>query len=91
MAERAIAVRVSGRVQGVAYRAWTQGLARRTGVRGWVRNLSDGSVGALLIGPEDRVEEMVQAMRRGPPDARVEDLAASAAEDDGSLGFAIRR
>jgi len=91
MAERALAVRVSGRVQGVAYRAWTQAEARRLGVRGWVRNLSDGSVAALLIGPEEAVEAMVRAMRRGPADAEVADLALTEARDDGSADFRIRR
>ena len=43
-------------MQGVAYRGWAQGVARRLGLRGWVRNLADGSVAALLVGPEEAVE-----------------------------------
>ena len=91
MADRALAVRVSGRVQGVAYRAWVQGVARGLGLRGWVRNLPDGSVAALVVGPEDQVGGMVRAMRRGPPDAEVEDLTLTEARDDGSEDFRIRR
>ena len=91
MADRALAVRVSGRVQGVAYRAWVQGVARGLGLRGWVRNLPDGSVVALLIGLDEAVEGMIRAMRRGPPDAEVEDLTLTEARDDGSEDFRIRR
>jgi len=91
MDDRAVAVRATGLVQGVAYRAWTRELARGLGLRGWVRNLADGSVAALLIGPEDAVEGMIRAMRRGPPGAEVEDLTLTEAEDDGSEGFRILR
>ena len=91
MADRAVAVRVRGRVQGVAYRAWAQGVARGLGLRGWVRNLADGSVAALVIGPQDRVEAMIRAMRRGPLDAEVENLTLTEARDDGSEDFRIRR
>ena len=91
MPDRAVAAKITGQVQGVAYRAWTQTMARRLALRGWVRNLADGSVAALVIGPEEAVEALIAAMRRGPPDAEVEDLTVTEARDDGSDGFRILR
>ena len=88
---RAVRLRISGRVQGVGYRAWAVRTAARLGVRGWVRNQSDGSVEALVIGGEPAVAAMVEACRRGPGAATVADVAVSEAEDDGSLGFDARR
>lgn len=85
--ERAVAVRIEGRVQGVWYRGWAQQEAERRGLRGWVRNRNDGSVEALFIGPEARVSEMVTACRRGPPAARVSAVIERPAEDDGSPAF----
>ena len=85
--ERAVALRIEGRVQGVWYRGWAVVEAERRGLRGWVRNRRDGSVEALLIGAETRVAEMIAACRRGPPAARVSAVTEQAAADDGSLGF----
>jgi acylphosphatase len=64
-------IRIHGRVQGVAYRAWTVETAQALGVRGWVRNRSDGTVEALLIGQASVVQAMIDACRDGPPAARV--------------------
>ncbi len=82
--QRAVAVRVTGRVQGVWYRGWAQGEARRLGLRGWVGNQPDGSVAAVLAGPEAAVAAMLEAMRRGPPEARV-----AGVEVDGSDGRGV--
>jgi len=62
---------ISGRVQGVGYRAWVDNQARAHGLEGWVRNRRDGSVEALFAGPADVVSEMVARCRRGPSSARV--------------------
>ena len=70
--ERAIAVHVTGRVQGVSYRAYTSEQAVRLGVKGWVANRDDGSVDAALLGSGDALAELVGLMRRGPPQATVE-------------------
>lgn len=67
--------RVMGRVQGVAFRAWTQGLAQSLGLRGWVCNNPDGSVTALLIGRPEQVDEMLDAMWAGPGAAAVRDVS----------------
>jgi acylphosphatase len=68
---------ISGTVQGVSYRASTQEQARPRGVVGWVRNLDDGRVEALLQGSKDKVEELVQWCRKGPPAAKVEKVVVS--------------
>jgi len=63
---------VSGRVQGVFFRANTQAEAQRRGVTGWVRNCFDGRVEAVFEGPKDKVQEMVAWCHKGPPFARVD-------------------
>ena len=84
---RSARLRITGRVQGVGYRAWAMQVATRLGLRGWVRNRTDGSVEALVIGEDDAVARMIEACREGPFGARVSDVAISDAEDDGSAGF----
>ena len=78
--ERAIAVRVTGAVQGVSYRAYTMEQAVRLGVRGWVANRDDGSVEALLFGRGDVLAELVGLMRRGSPQAFVEGVDVRSAD-----------
>lgn len=63
---------IRGRVQGVGYRAWVAEEAERRNLEGWVRNRRDGSVEAVVAGPEDVVADMVAQCRRGPPLARVD-------------------
>ena len=75
-------VMVRGRVQGVAFRVWTEHAALARGVEGWVRNLRDGSVEAVFAGPTEAVDAMVEACRRGPPGAWVESLDARDAAPD---------
>ncbi|HVP26802.1 MAG TPA: acylphosphatase [Candidatus Bathyarchaeia archaeon] len=62
---------VSGRVQGVFFRSETKHEAERCGVKGWVRNLSDGRVEAVFEGEEESVRRLVEFFERGPPDAEV--------------------
>ncbi|MCB2134115.1 MAG: acylphosphatase [Rhodobacteraceae bacterium] len=88
MREMAVQVRVTGRVQGVAYRAWTRAVAASRGIRGWVRNRDDGSVEAVLAGPEDA---MIAAMSEGPGAARVTDVWTEPADPATvAQGFVIR-
>ena len=91
MREIAYRIRVTGHVQGVAYRAWARGEAGALGLRGWVRNRGDGSVEALIAGPEAAVEAMVTAMGEGPGAARVTDVWTEPADPAAvPPGFAIR-
>lgn len=68
---------VSGRVQGVWFRAWTVKEASTRGLNGWVRNRSDGSVEALVSGEASAVRSMVKAFYRGPTLARVDKIYES--------------
>ncbi|MBI2981651.1 MAG: acylphosphatase [Deltaproteobacteria bacterium] len=65
---------ISGRVQGVCYRAWTEEVANSLQLTGWVRNLPTGDVESLLEGEKSRVEEMIQKCRQGPTTARVKEV-----------------
>ena len=69
-----IHVLVSGRVQGVGFRYFVRERAEATGVTGWVRNLRDGSVEAVLIGAPDAVQAMLDAIGRGPGGAHVDEV-----------------
>ena len=83
-------VTVSGRVQGVGFRFFVEEAARREGVRGWVRNLPDGRVEALVEGDEEAVTRVEQKIRRGPSSARVQDVQVHAEPPTGQAGFEIR-
>ena len=93
MAARSETVRliVTGKVQGVGYRFWATRMAIRLGLRGWVRNRADGSVEALVTGTPQEVAAMIEACWSGPPGARVADVTAAPAADDGSAGFVARQ
>ena len=82
---------VSGRVQGVYFRATTRETAAEHGVDGWVRNLADGRVEAVFEGPPDAVDAMVDFCGEGSPAARVEDLEVEREPPEGLEGFEIRR
>ncbi len=65
-------LRIYGRVQGVFFRSSMRGRATKLGLTGWVRNLPDGSVEAVVEGPKDKVDELIRWAHRGPPLARVD-------------------
>ena len=68
---------IQGRVQGVGFR-WSLGAeARALGLKGWVRNRSDGSVEALIVGAPEVVEALTAWAHRGPPTARVERVVSN--------------
>lgn len=75
-----VLVVVTGRVQGVGYRDWTQAVARQLGLSGWVRNRVDDSVEAVFAGEAATVDRMVAACRRGPSLARVDTVEVLPAE-----------
>jgi acylphosphatase len=72
--EKIVRVRVSGRVQGVGFRAFVARHAEARGILGWVRNRSDGDVEAVFAGSEYAVTALCQTCQQGPPRARVERL-----------------
>ncbi len=84
-------VHISGRVQGVYYRANTREQARERGVDGWVRNLDDGRVEAVFEGPSDAVESLVDWCHEGSPAASVESVESTREPPEGIEGFSIRR
>ena len=75
-------VTITGRVQGVGYRAWVEHRAVAHDLKGWVRNRRDGSVEALFAGPAEVVSAMVASCRRGPSSARVDDVREEPADTE---------
>lgn len=65
---------ISGRVQGVFYRASTKNMAEQLGLKGWVRNTSDGRVEAVFEGEETAVKDMISWCHKGPRSAEVSDV-----------------
>jgi acylphosphatase len=86
---RRVRVVVSGRVQGVFFRASCATEARARGLGGWVRNLPGGGLEATFEGPEDDVESMIEWCRRGPPAARVDDLGVTDETPEGDRSFRV--
>jgi acylphosphatase len=84
-------LRIAGRVQGVWYRGSMQEEAERLGIEGWVRNRPDGTVEAEIEAERDTVEALIAWARRGPPGARVSEVAVEWIAAVGERGsFAIR-
>ena len=67
-------LKVSGRVQGVGYRYFTESTARKSGVTGWVRNMPDGRVEAEIQGESDELRYFLAQLRKGPALSRVKDI-----------------
>jgi acylphosphatase len=82
---------ISGRVQGVGFRYFTEAAAAREGLHGWVRNLPDGRVEATAEGESEAVERFERAVRHGPPGARVERVEVDAVPPGArDTGFLVR-
>jgi len=89
--ERRAHLFISGRVQGVFYRANTRDEARRLGLTGWVRNLPDGRVEAVVEGEEAKIKELIDWCHEGPPGALVRDVEVRWEDFRGEFGdFEIR-
>jgi acylphosphatase len=65
---------ITGYVQGVLFRSNTRSQAVMKGVSGWIRNLPDGRVEAVMEGERESVEGLIESCRQGPPGARVDDI-----------------
>ncbi len=84
-------VLVSGYVQGVYFRAFVRDHAQRLGVNGWVRNLWDGQVEAVMEGDKEKMERLIVLCRQGPRGARVTGIEVSWEEFQGEFSnFAVR-
>ena len=83
-------VLVTGRVQGVFFRAWAAEQARELGVAGWVRNCRDGSVEAHLSGSEDAVVQLLGRLHAGQPSAEVENITVEIADPEPGDRFDVR-
>jgi acylphosphatase len=91
MEKKRVHVFISGRVQGVFFRAYTRDAATREGVHGWVRNMPDGRVEAVFEGSPDQVDRMVAWCHEGSPLGHVDGVDARDEPCTGELGpFEIR-
>jgi acylphosphatase len=86
---KAVEVRITGFVQGVSFRAYTQARARDLGVTGWVRNEPDGAVAGHFEGPDRAVDALVAWCRHGPAYAEVEHVEVAAAQPTGAESFVV--
>jgi acylphosphatase len=84
-------VYISGRVQGVGFRAATRRKAATIGVDGWVKNLADGRVEAVFEGESDQVDSMMEWAESGPSTARVDEIDLTYEAPMEVDGFEIRR
>ncbi|HBG91931.1 MAG: acylphosphatase [Nitrospirae bacterium GWF2_44_13] len=65
---------ISGRVQGVFYRSFTEDVAQLLGLKGWVKNRSDGNVEAVFEGKKEDIEKAIKSCYKGPPAAKVNNI-----------------
>ncbi len=87
---KAIDATVSGRVQAVGFRAFIRRNAVMLGVRGYVENLEDGRVHAVLEGDDHQVDKLLEMIRQGPGAAQVRDVRVKPLERAGFVGFDAR-
>ncbi|MHB8859268.1 MAG: acylphosphatase [Thermoleophilia bacterium] len=84
-------VYITGRVQGVFFRAWVSDRARRLGLGGWVRNRMDGRVEAVFEGDPEVVKQMVELCHEGPDRARVDTVLDDYSEAaEGLASFEVK-
>lgn len=82
-------VYISGKVQGVGYRLSTQEEAVKLALKGWVRNVPDGSVEAVFEGEQTAIDQMIQWCHQGPPSAVVKDVTVERETPEGLTAFQV--
>lgn len=83
---------ISGKVQGVCYRASCMEYAKGLGIKGWVKNLEDGKVEALVQGEKEKINKLIEWCKQGPPAAMVEEVKISWEEANGPFNsFVVLR
>ncbi len=85
----AAVLKINGRVQGVYYRASAQEEARELNLKGWAKNLADGSVEVYVEGNKTHIEEMIEWCGAGPPAAKVERVNVDWVEPENCASFDI--
>jgi acylphosphatase len=81
---------ISGRVQGVGFRAFTRKEASTRGIRGWVKNLADGRVEIKIEGEREKIKDMIRRIKEGPSFARVDDIEVIDEEIENFDRFEVR-
>lgn len=87
--DRTVHILISGRVQGVGFRAWLRNKAQGLGLKGWVRNIGNDRVEAVLCGPPDDIETVLEACDKGPKWARVDHVEQQPTTGFPGNGFAV--
>ncbi|MDA0339125.1 MAG: acylphosphatase [Proteobacteria bacterium] len=90
MATRTVKSRITGRVQGVGFRAWVLREARKRHLNGWVRNRNDGSVEAVFSGDFEDVTDMMLNCYIGPVGSRVTEMVTDPYAGEVGVGFEVR-
>ncbi len=84
-----VRVFISGLVQGVFFRSFTQKKAQELGLAGWVRNLKDGRVESVFEGEKDKIDKMIKWCYQGPPNSKVEKVEKVEEAEKGLKSFEI--
>jgi len=87
---RTLHLMIEGRVQGVGYRQWFSRQAQALGMTGWVRNRIDGRVEAMVNGQDEKVDQLVEAARRGPRLAVVSKIECQDRPDENWPDFSVQ-
>jgi acylphosphatase len=87
---KAVDVQIAGRVQGVGFRAFTKKNAAMLGVKGYVENMVDGKVHAVLEGDDHQVDKLLEILRHGPMVSQVREVKVTEMEKAGHQGFEVR-
>ena len=82
---------ITGKVQGVFFRASAAELAEKLHLNGWIKNAVEGAVEVTVNGSDEAVEQFIAWCRKGPSGARVDDVKITPKPDDGFLGFQVIR